>query len=228
MKNNIHNKFEQNFPQPEYEYGVKTAAIALSLGKTCMEFTGIERVPRYANGERENDAEHSFMLSLVAPELVEALDLPLDAGLVARYASVHDLIELKTGDVPTLLVTDDQQLQKELNEQAALRALVQELPPNTARLLARYEAQQDPESRFVRYVDKLLPIVIDILRAGTRVMQQDYHITTAEQLHECHQALHTRIVAKFGNEFPALDLAHELLIELFEQKFNNMQEIGLM
>jgi hypothetical protein len=45
------------------------ANIALSLGKVAMEFARVRRVPRYGDGERESDVEHSYMLALIAPEL---------------------------------------------------------------------------------------------------------------------------------------------------------------
>lgn len=213
-------KFEQNSSNVEtYHHGTKAAQLSFDLGKTAMLFSHVERVPRYADGERENNAEHSFMLALVAPEISEALELPYDPGLISQFAIVHDLIELKTGDVATLLFTEDCQLQKELTEQAALRALIEELPPHTGRLLERYEAQAEPEARFVRYVDKLLPIVIDCIGEGSRVMEEDYGVTTADQLRDCRQKLHARLLRKFGEEFPELDLAHALLCELFEQKF---------
>lgn len=107
-----------------YEQGANVAQISLDLGKTAMYFSRIQRVPRYADGERETDTEHSFMLALVAPELAAAIDRDLDIGLVSQYANVHDLIELKTNDVATFLFDDDQQHQKELDEHTAFPELL--------------------------------------------------------------------------------------------------------
>ena len=184
-----------------------------------MYFSRIERVPRYADGKRETDTEHSFMLALVAPELAVALGRDLDIGLVAQFANIHDLIELKTKDVATFLFDEAQQSQKESDEHAALPELLRELPPHTAYLLGRYESQVDPEARFVRYVDKLLPIVVDIIGAGERVMHEDFNVTTPEMLKECHMKLQERLIRMFGEEFPEITLAHELLCELFESRF---------
>lgn len=222
-----HANVERFDERREFERGALSAQLALDLGRTSMQFARVERVPRYADGERENDAEHSFMLGLVAPEIAEALQLPLDIGLVSRYASIHDLVELKTLDLPTFLFTEDQQLQKELDEQAALRTLLAELPAHTSRLLARYETQIDPEARFVRYIDKLLPVVVDVIGPGERVMAEDYGVANMGDLSRCHADLHARITAKFGGEFPEIDLAHRLLIELFEAKYAESVEAGL-
>jgi len=227
---NIRNEranFEQEIDQKEYERGSYAAQITLELGEVASRFSRIERVPRYADGERENDSEHSFMLALVAPELIDALELDLDASLATQFAIVHDLVELKTGDIPTLVITEDRKLQKEIDEQIAIRELACTLPPHTMRMLVRYEQQVEPEARFVRYVDKLLPIVLDVIGSGGRVMREDYNITAPQQLRACQRELHDRIIRTFGNEFPELDLAHELLCELFEMRFSEEMEIGL-
>lgn len=201
---------------PTQEVGRETLIRCLNLSQVATQFARVERIPRYPDGERENDAEHSFMLGLVAPELASCLRPDLDRGLIAQFALVHDLIEVKTGDIATFLFSEADQNQKETIEQRALEELVSELPPYTREILLRYESQEDEEARFVRYVDKLLPIVLDIIGQGERVMREDYAIDSLAELQRCHRELHTRLVAKFGAEFPELDLAHEMLCELFE------------
>lgn len=218
-KESLSTSFEQNERENTHERGFRAAQISLDLGVVAMNFSRIERVPRYADGERENDAEHSYMLGLVAPEIAHAVRPELDSGLIAQFAMVHDLVELKTGDVATFLFSEAEQRSKGLDEMAALDSLLRELPPYTRQLLARYEIQNDPEARFVRYIDKLLPIVVDIIGAGERVMAEDYSVTNLEALQSCQADLHKRIVEKFGNEFPEIDLAHKLLCELFESRF---------
>lgn len=210
-----------NTHREHYTHSARIAQTSLELGKKAMYFSRIERVPRYADSKRESDTEHSFMLALIAPELAVALKRNLDIGLVSQYATAHDLIELKTSDVATFLFDEEEQKQKEVDEQIVLAELLEELPPHTAYILGKYESQADPEARFVRYVDKLLPIVVDIIGAGERVMKEDYDVTTADQLRKCHQKLHNRLVRMFGEEFPEITLAHELLCELFESKFED-------
>ena len=104
----IVNNFEQFTDEKiDHARGVKAAQLALDLGKTAMFFSRIDRVPRYADGERENDVEHSYMLALVAPEIAAALELPYDIGLIAQFGLVHDLIELQTGDTATFLFDEN-------------------------------------------------------------------------------------------------------------------------
>lgn len=194
------------------------ATIALELGKVCMQFSRIERVPRYDDGERENDVEHSFMVSMCATEIAHQYYPELDTQLVGEFAKVHDLIEVMTGDVPTFNVTAEQLAEKEATEHAALRTLVAELPPYTAGLLERYEAQAEREARFVRAVDKLMPLIVDILGEGQRVMNEDYGVHTLEVLEESHTALYGRIAQKFG-EFEKIIAAHRQLCDMFEAEF---------
>lgn len=220
MKERVRQKDFEHFNDTElaHERGVLTAHIGLELGRTTMLLSRIDRVPRYADGERENDVEHSYMLGLVAPEIARTLNLPLDVSKIAQYSLVHDLVELKTGDTPTFHLSEYQRLHKEQREREALLELMDELPPYTAGLLFEYEQQACPESRFVRYVDKLLPIIVDIIGAGERVMQEDYGVGSVTELQQCHLALQRKVRDMFGDEFPDLQLAYQLLCELFETK----------
>lgn len=123
--------FEQNRDVSEYERGYEAAQRAFEAGKVAIDAAFVYRAPRYPDLRRENNAEHSFMLVGAAAELAHALRPELDLGMVSQFAYAHDLIENVTNDEHTLLYTDDMQLQKELREQAALRALETQLPPYT-------------------------------------------------------------------------------------------------
>lgn len=198
------------------------AALALDLCGITMRFARIERVPRYDDSKRESDVEHSYMLALVAPELARALNLPLDSGLLIQYAIVHDLIELKTGDVATFDISAADLAAKEAAEHYALEELINELPSYTGWLMRKYESQSDPESRFVRAVDKLLPLVVDILGDGERVLREDFRIHDLPSLERSHQLLTARIEYRFGAEFPDIALAHAMLSELFEVQMESV------
>jgi len=200
-----------------------SASVILGLGSLAMRFARVERVPRYDERTRESDAEHSYMLALVAGELAHQLyPATLNASLVSDYAIVHDLIELETGDVSTFQIDAVNLQQKEQAEHAALETLLAQLPPRTRDLLYDYEQQADLESRFVRAVDKQLPIVVDILGAGRKVMNEDYDVHTSEQLGAAHDALCIRMSERFS-EFPQLVADHALLCELFEIEFGVIQ-----
>lgn len=209
---------QEIFESVELANGV--TKIALQLGSVAMEFSRVERVPRYGDGRRESDVEHSYMLALLAPELAVALELNLNPALVGEFAKVHDLIELKTGDVNTFAATEDQLLQKELNEKRALHELMDELPPYTANLLERYEKQLEPEARFVKAVDKILPFVVDVIgEQGARIMKEDNGVSTREEFDQCLQKLQASLDKRFGEEFEEIVLAHKMLGELLSTHF---------
>lgn len=195
------------------------ASIALELGALSMRFARVERIPRYEDGRRESDVEHSFMLSMVATEIAHLLYPDLDIGLVGEYAKVHDLIEIIVGDVATFALSPEELAEKEAAEHTALEDLLADLPPYTAGLLRRYESQKDRESRFVRCVDKHLAVVVDILGQGKRVMEEDYGITLQAELHASQDTLHRRIASRFS-EFEELISAHKQLCELFEDEYS--------
>jgi len=194
------------------------ARTVLKLGSYAVQMTEVDRVPRLPSGERENNAEHSYMLSLIAPALAYELYPHLDRGLIAQFANVHDLVEIKTGDVPTFAASAEELAQKAIREETAANELAANLDPYTADLLMRYEAQQETEARFVRMVDKLLPLTLDILGPGERVMHEDYDVANPWQLHGNHQKLQERFSSMFP-EFPELLAAHELLAQQFELHF---------
>lgn len=202
----------------QYETTRNISAVALQLGKVAMDFAQVERIPRYHTGERESDVEHSYMLGLVACELADTLELDLNMGLVSQFAMVHDLIELKTGDVNTFNLSDEQLQQKQFLEKQALHQLLNELPPYIGRLVERYEHQTEPEARFVKVVDKILPFVVDIQGDGVRVMNEDNGIRTQQEFLDCLAALQVSLHERFGKEFPDIVDAHQELGRIFSAR----------
>lgn len=183
----------------------EAATTAYRLGEMAMRFARVERVPRYDAESRENDAEHSFMLSLIATEIAATYYSDLNVGLVAQFATVHDLIELETDDVATYLLDEAALAAKESLEQNATPALARQLPAYTRQLFLRYEAQEEKEARFVRLVDKLLPVIVDIAGPGYKVFSEDYGVTNVEGLRASEDALAARLRKQFPEE------SHEFL-----------------
>lgn len=192
--------FTNEHLSPHVEAAADTVA---NLSQCAMRFARVERVPRYDTATRENDAEHSYMLALVATELAAQYYPTLDTGLVSQFSIVHDLIELETGDVPTFALDDKALAAKELAEHTALSTLLPKLSAYTGKLLVRYESQTEPEAQFVRVVDKLLPIVVDIHGEGSMVLHEDYGVHTEAQFAAAEIKLNTQLQTKF----PQSDLA---------------------
>ncbi len=176
----------------------------LTLGDLTVRFAEVERAPRYPSGARENDVEHSFHLALSATELAAGFYPQLDIGLVAQFSLVHDLPERYAGDVRTFSICDEDRAKKEQAEKEATARLIKELPPHTTQLLIRYEEQIEPEARFVRFVDKILPAVINIMAGDASTFKEDYGITSIEELRAGREAH----MAKLQAMFPEFDLLH--------------------
>lgn len=201
------------------------ADTGLQLGQLVADFTTIKRVPRWANDERESDVEHSYMLALVACELASMYYPDLNTGLVAEFANVHDLVEVKVGDTPTFLSNPEQLTEKAAREDAALHELQTELPAHTVEILTRYEAQQEPEARFVRVVDKLLPAIVNIVSGNLRPMHEDYNIYTREQFLEVADRRDAKLAENFP-DFPDIAAAGKLLHQQFALVFEKAKDIA--
>lgn len=203
----------------ETPYHENLASTALIVGNIAIRLASVERKPRYTDEHRENDSEHSQMLAMVATELAAKLyPGKLDIGLVALMAMAHELFEIKTGDVATFHFNADDMAAKHAAEAAMLEEFLEELPPYMAYLFKQYIAQETPEARFVNAVDKLTPVIVDILGSGKKVMAEDYDVHTSQQLRASHKKLHGRIADSYG-EFPEIVSAHGLMCNLFSLEF---------
>jgi len=194
----------------------------LDLGRLTVRLGEVERAPRHPDGSRENDVEHSFHLALSATELAADYYPELDVGLVSQYSLVHDLAESYSGDVRTFGISDENLAKKELAEKEAVRRLLRELPPYTAQLLTRYEKQIEPEARFVRFVDKLTPAIINTLAGSASTFREDYGVTYIEELKAGHDE-HTKKLQMMFPEFQFIHLVRELISKtscehLFQEK----------
>lgn len=131
---------------------------AIALSRLILRFGQTFRITEDVEGRQESDTTHSIILALMAGEMAEAEGL--DRGTVVSLSLIHDIAEVYAGDTATLrALTPDQQCDKDARESAALAQVRQEIQgfPWVLSLIERYEAQACPESRFVKYLDKVLP-----------------------------------------------------------------------
>lgn len=217
------------FDQNEYLSTLEhQASEAKQIGKTILQicelvtdFSAIDRVPRYCKYKRENDAEHSFMLALAGIEIGSQYYPGLDTGLIGKLALVHDFPELKTGDVATFDLTEEQLSQKHQNEAQELPELLRSLPPHLADLLMIYEEQTLPEAQFIKHLDKLLPNAVNNVGAGIKVMKEDYNVTSATEFFIKNETLEARFKKTFNNPtHQPLHLAHTFLANRFALQFD--------
>lgn len=117
---------------------------------------------------RENTAEHSWHMAMVALILAEAADAPLDLLMVLKMVLVHDIIEIDAGD--TYAHDAVGALNKADREARAADRLFTLLPPDQAAELRAlwdaFEARATPEARFAAAVDRVIGLLHNYYSGG--------------------------------------------------------------
>jgi putative hydrolase of HD superfamily len=123
---------------------------------------GIERRSWLLHSERrENSAEHSWHLAIMAMVLTEHAAEPVDRGKVIEMVLVHDVVEIDAGD--TFRYDTAGQADKEERERRAADRLFALLPADQGarmrQLWDEFEARQTAEARFAAALDRLMPML---------------------------------------------------------------------
>lgn len=133
-------------------------------------------------GRRENSAEHSWHLAVMAVTLAEHAPPGTDIARVTAMVLVHDLVEIDAGDL-FVYADEEQQARQEAAERAAADRIFPLLPPDQAGRLRglwdEFEERRTPEARFARALDRLQPM-LENLTAGGGTWQE--HGITADQV----------------------------------------------
>jgi len=132
------------------------------LQQFIADFARVLRVPHLADlGRKENDVEHSFGLALtcwyLAPKIVPELNLEK----IFKYALAHDTVEIHAGDT-FIFAPQDELDSKSGREDAAIERLKKDWPDflELAEAAKGYKDKIDEEAKFVKAVDKILPVLM--------------------------------------------------------------------
>lgn len=110
---------------------------------------------------RENDAEHSWHLGVMAMLLVEHAAGDVDLARVVRMVLIHDLVEIDAGD--TFCYDVEGAKDKAEREQAAAERIFGMLPGDQAAefraLWDEFEARGTPDAKFAASLDRLQPLL---------------------------------------------------------------------
>ncbi|MDD6274645.1 MAG: HD domain-containing protein [Clostridiaceae bacterium] len=124
--------------------------------------------PIYAGGRRENDAEHSWHIAVMAMVLREYAAEPVDMGHVLEMLTVHDLIEIYAGD--TFAYDAAGNSDKAAREAASADRLYAMLPEEQGAyyraLWEEFDAMETPDARFAASLDRLQPLLSNWLNEG--------------------------------------------------------------
>lgn len=118
---------------------------------------------------KENDAEHSWHIALMAIVLCEhAADSEVDVLRVLKMLLMHDLVEIDAGD--TFCYDEAGQRSKLQRERAAADRIFNMLPADQAAeyraLWEEFEAAGSAEARFAAALDRLQPLTHNCMTHG--------------------------------------------------------------
>ena len=133
------------------------------------KMTSILRHTMLINGSRrENDAEHSWHIAVMAMLFEEYAVQPVDISRAVKMCVVHDLIEIYAGDTFAYDTKGNQD--KAQREQAAADKLFAMLPPEQGQeirsLWEEFDAMQTPDAKYAACMDRLQPFLHNTLTQG--------------------------------------------------------------
>lgn len=117
---------------------------------------------------QENDAEHSWHISVMAMVLAEYADESVDISRVIRMTLVHDLIEIYAGDTFAYDAAGNQD--KKARENAAADRLFAMLPADQGseirNLWEEFDRMESPDAIFAAALDRLQPLLHNFVTEG--------------------------------------------------------------
>lgn len=174
----------------------------------------LKHVIRYGFGREEeikteSVAEHVYALHLLADYFLplEDPDKNMDWAKIHDFLQYHDIDEIETGDTIGYLKTD---AQRAIEAEAAIEVVKKfptHLQPKIQSLIDEYDAQETPESKFAKALDRIEPQFQLFSVSGKKVVV--HQKTTREQ--------NDRIKIPFLKPYPYLYRFYEVATEHMEK-----------
>ena len=117
---------------------------------------------------KENDAEHSWHLAILAFMLEEYAAEPIDTLKVIKMVLLHDVVEIDAGD--TYLYDEEGYKSKAEREEKAAQRIFGLLPDDQRdedyALWREFEDDITYESRFASILDRMQPLLLNYTKGG--------------------------------------------------------------
>lgn len=117
---------------------------------------------------KENDAEHSWHIAVMAFLLEEYADSAVDTFKVMKMLLIHDVVEIDAGD--TYCYDDEGYKTKSDREEKSAQRVFGLLPDDQKKefygLWREFEDGQTNEAKFAGVLDKLQPILLNYTKGG--------------------------------------------------------------
>lgn len=147
----------------------------------------ILRMTSIADGSRrENDAEHSWSLAMMAVLFAEHVAENIDLLKVIKMVLIHDLVEIYAGD--TFCFDETGMQDKESREQASadkiFGLLEQDQGQELRTLWEEFESCETIEAEYAAMLDRLQPLIMNYVNEGGTWAQ---HNISVEQVYKRNQ-----------------------------------------
>ena len=125
---------------------------------------------------KENDAEHSWHIAVMALILKEyADDKDIDTAKVLSMLLIHDIIEIYAGD--TFIYDEEGKKEQEKREKEAADKIFSLLPDDQKNefrsLWDEFEKKESREALFAKSMDRLHPLLLNYYAEGTTWKEHD-------------------------------------------------------
>jgi 5'-deoxynucleotidase YfbR-like HD superfamily hydrolase len=189
----------------------------IRLAALLGPFDDIKRATKLPSGSYESDSHHAFSLAVIAYTVASKYCPELDQQKVMKFALVHDLLELITGDEPTLHHTHEQHAAKKAREEEAIKDFKQMFDSyaTITEDLDDYERLDSPEAAFVYVLDKACTVWTHFFDAGTNL--RDLGILKRADIDIWYERLQSKIAHNLKCEPP------KITYEVLEQSFARMR-----
>ena len=132
---------------------------------------------------KENDAEHSWHIAVLAFLLAEYADPAIDVTRVMKMLLLHDIVEIDAGD--TYCYYEEGYKSKPQREENAARRIFGILPEDQAKefysLWREFEDGITPEAKFAAVLDRIQPLTLNYAKDGVSWIEHGVHAHQVEQ-----------------------------------------------
>lgn len=177
------------------------------------ELDKLKEVTRQNNpvniNRRENSAEHSWQVALLAMTLQEYSPVKIEILKVIQMLLLHDIVEIDAGD--TILYDETGREEKEKEELEAAKRITGLLPKEIGdeylKIWIEFEERETDEAIYAYAMDRLMPVI-----------QNFYNSTSTWEEHGVSLEQVLRLNRPIGNGTPEVwTLAEQKIKEVFEE-----------
>ncbi len=128
----------------------------------------IRNTKLFDGSRKENDAEHSWHIALMAIVLLEHSNEKVDLLKVLKMILIHDIVEIDSGDIFLYDTINNHQNTK--NEEISAKRIFGLLPEDQCtdliKIWKEFEERKTSEAKFARALDRFEPILQNVANDG--------------------------------------------------------------